>query len=249
MSRLPRELETLAKMLAYMLGRRPDEFGLVLEENGFVQIKQLLQALHEEPGFTRARREDLERLAALTSPPVIEITGERVRSLNPAPPDLRREPEGPLPSSLYLAISPKIHIPVWEQGLNPPPGRELVLARSPVMARRLGKRRANSPVPLTIAAQAAAKGGAAFQAYGEELFLTVSTIPREFLTMPGPPKEMPPPKAAPKPKAPPTPGTVMLDLPQMIAGKPEKGKKRDEAAWKAGARALRKKQGKKGKQP
>jgi len=147
---------------------------------------------------------------------------------------------------LYLAISPKIHTLVWEEGLKPPPGRELVLARTPAMALRLGKRRANEPVPVTVAAQAAAKGGTAFQAYGEELFLTAAAIPREFLTMPGVPKEAPLPRAAPKPKTPPTPGTFMLDLPQMLSGKPEKGKKRDEAAWKKGARALRKKQRKKG---
>jgi putative RNA 2'-phosphotransferase len=234
-------------MLAYMLGRRPDESGLVLEEGGWVQIKQLLQTLHEEPGFARVRREDLERLAALTSPPVLEVTGERVRSLNPPPPELRRDPGGPLPSSLYLAISPKVHAPVWEEGLKPPPGRELVLARTPEMARRLGKRRAHDPVPVTVAARAAARGGTVFRAYGEELYLTAAAIPREFLTMPGVPKEAPPPKAAAKPKASATPGALMFDLPQMLSGKPEKGKKRDEAAWKSGARSLRKKQGKKEK--
>ncbi|MBI4642511.1 MAG: hypothetical protein HY743_01950, partial [Deltaproteobacteria bacterium] len=210
----------------------------------WIPVKQILQALHEEPGFTRVRREDLERLAALTSPPVLEVAGESVRSLNPAPPELRRDPDGPLPSSLYLAIFPKVHTLVWEQGLKPPLGRELVLARRPEMARRLGKRRANDPVPVTVAAQAAARGGTAFQAYGEELYLAAAAIPREFLTMPGPPKEVPLPKAAPKPKAPPTPGTFMLDLPQMITGKPERGQKRDEPAWKTGTRALRKKQGK-----
>lgn len=244
MSRLPRELETLARMLAYMLGRRPDEFGLVLEEGGWVAVKQLLQALHEEPGFGRVRREDLERLAALLAPPRLEVGGERVRSLDPAPPELRRDPEGPLPSSLYAAISPKVHPLVWEQGLKPLAGRELVLARKPDLARRLGKRRANDPVPVTVAAQAAARKGVSFQKYGEELYLVSAAIPREFLTLPGPPKEAVPTQAPAKPKGPPRPGTFILDLPQILGGKPEKGKKRDEAAWKKGARAFRKKRGK-----
>ena len=247
MPRLPRELESLARMLAYILGRRPDEFGLVLEEGGWVPVKQLLQSLHEEPGFARVRREDLERLAALVTPPRLEVAGERVRSLDPAPPELRRESGGPLPSSLYLAIPPKIHTLVWDEGLKPPPGRELVLARRPDLARRLGRRRAHDPTPVTVAAQAAARAGIAFQAYGEELFLVAAPIPREFIQMPGPSKEVPPPKAAAKPKAPPTPGTFMLDFPQMLTGKPARGKQRDEAVWKKGARALRKKQGKKEK--
>jgi putative RNA 2'-phosphotransferase len=245
MPRLPRELESLARMLAYMLGHRPDEFGLVLEAGGWVPVKQLLQTLHAEPGFGRARREDLERLAALTSPPALEVTGERVRSLKPPPPELRRDPGGVPPSSLYLAIAPKIHTLVWEEGIKPLPGRELVLARQPDLALRLGKRRAQDPIPVTVAAQAAARAGVFFQAYGEELYLTAAAIPREFLTLPGPPKEVPPPKAAPKPKTPTTPGALFLDLPQMLSGKPERGRKRDEAEWKKGARALRKKRGKK----
>ncbi len=241
MPRLPRELEGLAKMLAYLLGRRPDEFGLVLEEEGWLPVKQLLQALHEEPGFARARREDLERLAALVSPPPLELAGEKVRSLAPPAPELRRDPGAPPPSLLYLAISPKIHALVWEGGLKPPGGRELVLARRPDMARRLGKRRDNHPLLVQVAAQAATRGGTTFQAYGEELFLAAAAIPREFLQLPPPPKEVAPPKPAAKGKAKPMPGELLLDLPQMLAGKPEKGKKRDEAAWKKGARALRKK--------
>ena len=241
MSRLPRELESLARMLAYMLGRRPDEFGLVLEEGGWVQIKKLLQSLHEEPGFTRVRREDLERLAALISPPPLAVAAERVRSLAPPSPELRRDLEGPLPSSLYLAISPKVHPLVWEQGLKPPPGRELVLARQPEMALRLGKRRHNEPILVTIQATAAARAGISFQAYGEELFLSPTGIPREFLQVPPLPKEAPPPRPTAKPKARPAAGSVLLDLPQMLTGKPAQGKTRDEAAWKKGARALRKK--------
>lgn len=241
MPRLPRELETLARMLAYLLGHRPDEFGLALEEGGWVPIKQLLLTLHEEPGFGRVRREDLERLAGFLSPPCLEVAGERVRSLDPAPPELRRDPVGPLPSSLYLAIPPKIHALVWDQGLKAPPGREQVLARRPEMALRLGKRRAPNPVLVTVQTPAARRAGIIFQAYGEELFLAAAAIPREFLQLPAPPKEAPPPKTAPKAKTPPTPGTVVFDLPQMLTGKPTRGKKRDEAAWKSGARTLRKK--------
>ncbi|MHB8067998.1 MAG: RNA 2'-phosphotransferase [Desulfobaccales bacterium] len=242
MPRLPRELETLSRMLAYLLGRRPDEFGLVLEAGGWVQVKNLLQALHEEPGFARVRREDLERLAALISPPPVEISGEKVRSLTPPAPELRRDPAA-LPSLLYLAIPAKIHAPVWEEGLKPPGGRELVLARQPEMALRLGQRRDNHPVMVNVAAQAAARG-VVLQAYGEELFLTAAAIPREFLQLPPPPKEAAPPKPAAKGKARPAPGELLFDLPQMLAGKPGKGKKRDEATWKKGARALRKKRGK-----
>ncbi|MCK4729362.1 MAG: RNA 2'-phosphotransferase, partial [Desulfobacterales bacterium] len=42
----PKQLE---KMMSYILGRRPDEFGLALNDQGFVRLKDLLKAISEEP--------------------------------------------------------------------------------------------------------------------------------------------------------------------------------------------------------
>ena len=98
MSRLPRQLESLARMLTYILSHRPDEFGLVLSEEGFIPIKSLLQALGAEPGWGFVRRYHLDQLAGLMSPPAFEVEGERIRALTPA--QLRRDPgEPPLPCS------------------------------------------------------------------------------------------------------------------------------------------------------
>ena len=114
-----------------------------------------------------------------------------------------------------------------------------MLARSKEMALKLGKRRAPSPILVTIQAQAAAKKGAEFTGYGEELFLAVS-LPREFLQVPTPPPPPEKPKPA-KPVAPPTPGTFLVDLGAPAAKTPPRRGKKAEPAWKAGARALRKK--------
>ena len=39
---------SLSRMLAYVLGHRPDEFGLLPDESGYVRLKDLLTALKEE---------------------------------------------------------------------------------------------------------------------------------------------------------------------------------------------------------
>ena len=99
MARLPRQLESLARMLTYILSHRPDEFGLVLSEEGFIPIKHLLQALGAEPGWGFVRRYHLDQLAGLMSPPAFEVVEDRIRALEPA--RLRREPgEPPLPCSM-----------------------------------------------------------------------------------------------------------------------------------------------------
>ncbi len=100
MARLPRQLENLARMLTYILSHRPDEFGLVLSEEGFIPIKLLLQALSGEPGWGFVRRYHLDQVVGLMSPPAFEVAEERIRSLTPGPAQLRRDPgEPPLPCS------------------------------------------------------------------------------------------------------------------------------------------------------
>jgi putative RNA 2'-phosphotransferase len=236
--KLPKQLESLARMLTYMLGHRPDEFGLVLSENGSIPLKDLQRALIHEPGWGFVRRHHLDQVVLLLQPPAFEVTEERLRCLKPGPLPQRRPAETPSPL-LYLAIPPKVHERVWQDGLKAAAGRELVLARTREMALKLGKRRAPSPVLLTIQAQAAAKSGLSFSGYGEELFLT-DALPREFLQMPAPP----PPEVKPKPVKPaapqPTPGSYLLDFPPTAAPHQRRGKK-EEPAWKAGTRALRKK--------
>ncbi|MFZ2088431.1 MAG: RNA 2'-phosphotransferase [Desulfobaccales bacterium] len=239
MTRLPRQLEDLAKVLTYLLCHRPDEFGVLLDPEGFVPVKQLLQALAGEPGWGHVRRHHLEQLAGLPHPPLFEMAEDRIRGLIPGPAHLRQPGEDPL-ALLYMAITPKAHERVFEAGLKAPLGQELLLARTRDAALKLGRRRSPEPVLVTVLAQAAAREGVYFQGYGEAYFLA-SEIPRKFLQMATPPQkpEKPKPDKAEPPR--PLPGTVVMGLPEFL-GKPprprDKGKK-GEPSWKSGTRALR----------
>jgi putative RNA 2'-phosphotransferase len=48
--------EDLSRLMIYILGYRPDEFGLVPDPGGYVRYKELLQAIHEEPGWGYVRQ-------------------------------------------------------------------------------------------------------------------------------------------------------------------------------------------------
>jgi putative RNA 2'-phosphotransferase len=239
MTRLPRQLEGLAKVLTYLLCHRPDEFGLVLDPEGFVPVKQLLQALAGEPGLAHARRHHLEQLAGLLQPPRFEVAGDRIRGLIPAPANLRRPGEDP-PTLLYIAISPKAHERVFETGLTAPHGRELLLAHTKELALKLGRRRSPDPVLVTVQGEKAARAGVFFENYGENLTLA-REIPRPFLQLAPPPVK--PQKPRPEKAAPlqPLPGTVLLDLPEFLAraARPRSKGKKGEPSWKSGTRALR----------
>jgi putative RNA 2'-phosphotransferase len=235
MSRLPRRLESLARMLIYMLGHRPDEFGLVPAADGFIPLKQLLAALAAEPGWGFVRRHHLEEVAGLSQPPPFEIQGDRIRARHPGPAPRRRPAGQSLPSLLYLAIPAKAHPRVWEEGLKPPPAQELVLTSTPEAALKMGGRR-GAAVLVTIRAQAAARAGVSFKSYGEELFLA-PPLPREFLQMPAPPPSKEKPKPAQPARPPAIPGALIMDLSEIIQGAAPKPRKyKGEPAWKAGAR-------------
>lgn len=240
MARLPRQLEALARMLSYFLCHRPNEFGLVLSEDGSISVRQLLQALAAEPGWGFVRRHHLEEVAALSQPPRFELKGDQIRGLLPGPAQLRRAAGEAPPALLYLTIPPRAQARVWEQGLKAPPGQDLVLAATPELAQRLGRRRAPEPVLVTVQAQAAARAGIAFQGYGDQLFLTPG-VPRSYLKVPPPPQDKEKPKPERAPRAAPTPGSFILDLPRLLTETPRSRGKKGEPAWKAGARALRKK--------
>ena len=241
MTRLPRQLADLARMLTYMLCHRPDEFGLVLAADGFIPVKQVLQALTGEPDWGFVRRHHLDQMAALMQPPAFELAHDQIRCLAPGPARLRRPVATP-PALLYAAIPPKAHGRVWEEGLKPPPEKELVLAATRETAMKLGRRRAPEPVIVTVQTQAALRAGIAFQGYGDELFLAPA-LPREFIQLPPPPPREE--KTGPPPKLPaePTPGSFMLELSQLASKAAKaKGKKKDPA-WKATRRAVRKGKG------
>lgn len=245
MARLPRQLEALAKMLTYLLCHRPDESGLVLDEDGFVPIRRLLAALAAEPGWGHVRRHHLEQLAGLLQPSPFEINGDKIRGGTPGPAKLRRPPGEAPPTLLYAAIPPKAHAAVAEQGLRPPPDQELVLAVSPETALKLGKRRAPAPILITVQAKAAAAAGLAFQGYGEELFLTSMPLPREFVQAPPLPKEPERTKPKPKPVQPemplPPPGALPIDFAEAMKKAGQAARKTGEPAWKTATRKERRK--------
>ncbi len=243
MARLPRPLEALAKMLVYILCHRPDEFGLALDEEGFLPIRRLLAALTAEPGWGHVRRQHLEQLSGLIQPYPFEIKGDKMRGVNPGPARLRRPPGEVPPALLYAAVPLKAHAAVAEHGLRPPPDQELVLAVTPEMALKLGKRRSPEPILITVQARTAHAAGLVFQGYGEGLFLTPDPLPREFVQTPPLPKE--PERAkpkSPKPEAPlPPPGAMPFDFAEAMKKAGQAARKTGEPAWKTATRKERRK--------
>jgi len=225
----------LSKLLAYMLGRQPDEFGLVPDPDGYVKIKDLLQAISEEDGWRHVRRQHLTEMLLTVKDPTIEITAHRIRAkARDALP--RPMPPPNLPKLLFTCVRRKAHPVVLENGIFPMGRSRVILCASSDMAERMGRRKDPLPVLLTVNVHKMLSQGLVFHQLGDMLYLT-ETVPVGCFSGPPLAKERTQPQkeaAGTEIQAPKSPGTFLLDLSaQPPAGSKPRGKHRKkEIAWK-----------------
>ena len=241
---------SLAKYLAYILERRPDEFGLVLDKQGYVKIKQLLKALNEEKGWKHVRRLHLREIIYSIPDPPIEISDNRIRAKRRE--HLPRPNASPkLPKLLFTCVRKRAYPFVAQKGILPSGHEQVVLTAIPELAERMGKRSDPQPVMLSVHVQASIEQGVLFQQIGELLFVAPS-IPTGCFSGPPLPKEKPrTQKQAPAPEAatPKASGSFAVH-PDRIAGVTGNTAKtpKKESAWK-GKKERRKKQKRKRERP
>ena len=184
-----KSIQILAKFIAYILERRPDEFGLVIDSEGYIKIKELLKALNEEKGFSYVRRSHLNEILYSIANPPFEIAGNRIRAkhrdLLPRP-DVARD----LPKLLYTYIRRKAHPFVADKGIFPSGYHQVVLTAKRDLAERIGKRIDPQPVILTVHVQKSLDNGVRFYQAGGSLFLATS-IPPDCFSGPALPVEKP----------------------------------------------------------
>jgi len=174
---------SLSRMVNYALGRAPDEFGLVPDEDGWVALKEFLKALHEEKGLGFVRPSHLEEALRQDPEAAFELTDKAIRARAGDRP--AEYPAATPPRILYAALRRRAWPVVFHNGLSPVGNRPwVVLAVEEDMARRLGRRLEPEPVLVTVQAAAAADMGYAFRRAGERLFVT-DYLPPEVLS--GPP--------------------------------------------------------------
>ncbi len=234
--------ERLSKFLDYILGRRPDEFGLVPDPDGYVKIKDLIKVLGEEAGWKYVRKQHLDEITVTLPKPSIEVDGTLVRSVNRALLPLPSPAQNP-PKLLFACVRRKAHAFVLEKGLVPADRDQVVLSSSPELAQRMGRRMDTQAVLVTVQVAPLLNHGVTLSQAGETLFLA-GRVPPECLTAPPLPKQKPEPpkKEVPKERTPPhMAGSFQYD-PLMEAEKKraKQDRKKKEIAWKKDRKRMKK---------
>jgi putative RNA 2'-phosphotransferase len=182
----PKNDTQLARLLQYILGRRPDEFGLVPDDEGYVAVKELVRILQEEK-WPRVRPAHLESLPYRLPRAGIETNGRYIRACNRE--HLPRAIPCPtVPKELFAGIRRRAYAAVSRNGLTPQhhPARVVLFAER-AMALRVGRRRDAQPLVVTVQTTVARSAGIQFDRLGDAIFLT-ERVPAECCRLPAAPR-------------------------------------------------------------
>jgi len=203
----------LAKFFNYVLGRRPDEFGLVTDKEGYVKIKELIKATNEEDGLGYVRRAHINEILVSLPNHGLEVADILIRALNREKLPRQSFALDP-PKLLYSCVRKKAYPHVLDKGISPTGFSKVILSANPDLARRMGQRNDRDAVLLTVQVYPSEEKGVVFFQAGKFLFLA-DHIPPGCFSGPPLPKEPPEPRRTDKSKKEPAEiaaGSFLLDL-------------------------------------
>ena len=188
----------LAKFFNYVLARRPDEFGLVTDKQGFVKIKELIKAANEEEGLGYVRRSHINEIMITIQNHGLEVVDNLIRAQNREKLPKQSFALNP-PKLLYTCVRNKAYPHVLEKGIRPTSFSRIILASTRDLAQRIGRRSDHGAVLLTVQVYPSEEKGVVFFQAGESIFLA-DYIPPDCFSGPPLPKEPLEPRRATKSK-------------------------------------------------
>ena len=168
------KVNDLSRFMLYMLGYRPDEFGLLPDGEGFLTFKEFLRALHEEPGWGYVREGHIREVLMGKDRSLFKWEAECIRASERRWALNLDSPAVEVPKLLFVGVRRRAHARVMEKGLWSP--RFLALSPDRDMALRMAKRRDQKPVILEIMTTPARNQDVTFYAFGD-LFLATHVPP------------------------------------------------------------------------
>jgi len=158
---------TLVYLLSYVVGMRPDEFGLLPDFGGWIDVSDLVKVLQGDSFWCSVSQTIIRKiLQRLAIEDFLELVGTKVRCLKYCPP--LPEYGLVLPANLYYAVRRRACKFICEYGLAAPKSGNLILTIDPDKALFLGRRYDNKPILVTVQAHQAVIHGVIFVRWGEQ---------------------------------------------------------------------------------
>lgn len=174
----------ISKKMSYCLRHNPGKYGLKLDEYGFVDLQDFLNAMnrmhHFQPKLTEMK---IREIMQDSDKDRFEIKNGKICALygHSMPGIIKRKKAVP-PKALYHGTAHRFLKSIEKEGLLPM-GRQYVhLSTDIEMAISVGKRKDPKPAILLIDAQKAYQDGIDFYVGNDEVWLC-DHVPSEYLTL------------------------------------------------------------------
>ena len=171
----------LSKEISYALRHAPWEYELEMDEEGWVLVEQLLDALHRDEKWMNVCETDLYNIIEQSEKKRFEIKNGKIRAFygHSIPMKILKDEQMP-PDILYHGTARRFLESIKEKGLLPQ-GRQYVhLSMDIETAGNVGKRHDDKPCILIIDAINAWNEGVKFYLGNEKVWLA-DTIPSRFI--------------------------------------------------------------------
>jgi putative RNA 2'-phosphotransferase len=171
----------LSKEVSYALRHAPWEYELELDDEGFVEMEQLLNALHLEQQWNSVTADDLAKMIEGSAKQRHEIVEGKIRALygHSVPQKIIKQNEIP-PPVLYHGTARQWVETILADGLKPMKRQYVHFSVDTETAKLVGGRKDSNPVILTIDAGKAADEGIKFY-HGNHNIWLADYIPPEFI--------------------------------------------------------------------
>ena len=173
----------LVKVVFTILQKSPWEFGVVLEEDGWLEIKELQKVLREE-GIKAPSGRGFKRFFELQRPDGLELDDDRIRAISRDFSYSILQEEHMAPDVLFVGIKKRSLEHIRRHGIQGGT-RSIVLSSNKDMARRVIARQTGSYLVVEVDARGAVSRGVPILSRGGSLFWA-RYLPSKWLKLPEP---------------------------------------------------------------
>jgi putative RNA 2'-phosphotransferase len=178
------QLVQLSKTISHALRHAPEQYGLQLDNEGWVLVSDLLQALKKlKPSYENLTTEDIAYVVSNNSKKRHEIKTDKIRAYygHSVKQDFSREIKEP-PEFLYHGTSPELIETIKREGLKPMNRQHVHLSLTIKTAKLVALRKTNKPAIFKVFAKQAYDSGVNFYFANEDIWLA-DPIEEKFLTL------------------------------------------------------------------
>lgn len=176
-------LVQLSKTMAYALRHQPGQFGLTLDEEGWVSVDDLVAALcRHRHDWQDVGPDDFAEVIAQSDKKRYEMRDGKIRAYygHSTPQKVAQEVSAP-PAILFHGTTPRAARRIQVEGLKPMKRQYVHLSADLATARQVALRRTPGPVILRVMALEAYQEGIRFYLGNDSVWLA-EPIPPRFIT-------------------------------------------------------------------